>query len=219
MRDTQVEELAHKIRRMWAEERRRFDLRTSGVPSDWGNRHMNKWDGGKAKDGKHYNPVWPKIAQLCIDEHLDPLLLVRAIFYHRDQYPPEPNQAAGNTALDRYRMYTSPSTQLEIQNSLLNALGCDRALSTAEVARQKHYYNRDDACAWRLTLVSTTVNLSPLFRYCVAKNQQWDDLAEQFYSAAVKQYAQHPEIYNDVWSEWIPATLKEVIKARGEVKA
>lgn len=201
-----VEELAQRIRKLWAEERRAFDLRTTGVVTDWGNRHISEWDGG-VKDGRSYNATWPKIAELCIENHLDPLLLVRATFY-RKEMAPNPNQAVGRTALDRYQMYVAPGTVLEIKNSLLNALDCNKSLAQSEVVRQKTYFDRDDVGAWRMTLLSSSVNLSPLFRYCVAKSQGWDDIAEDFEATAQRQYAQNPMLYDEAWAALIPEDLR-----------
>ncbi len=217
MHDTRIDNTAQHIRKVWAEERRRFELRTTGVASDWGNRHMCRWDGGVANDGKHYNPVWPRIAALCDKYNLVPDLLVRAMFHNRMQYPPEPSQAVGNEAISRYRLFTSASTRLERTADIRSAFGCDKSLSTAEVARQKKYFKRDEAGAWRITLVTMTVNLSPLFRYCVACNQGWDDIAMQFQSPAMRQYLQNADLYDEVWGEYIPENLKKIDRVHEEV--
>ena len=206
--DSTVDQLASDIRQLWVNAHRDWELRTTGTPSDWGHRFMTKWDGGVSEDGRVHGSVWVKIALFVMANELDLEVLITAVFYKQLYKPPYPNMAHGAAALERYRVYTSPGTQLELRNELIYALESQKQRATSDVLTKTKYYNLDDNIAWRITIGSKSIPLTPLFRYCVAVNQQWSDIAEQYYPTARKQYKQRPKLYDDVWGEWIPPDFK-----------
>ena len=57
----------------------------------------------------------------------------------------------------------------------------------------------------RRAITSKQLNLSPLFRYCLAKEVNFVDLARRFYRAAKEQYLCAPEEYREVWKNGLPA--------------
>lgn len=203
-------DLAKKIRCLWVSEYRDFELRTKGKSTDWGSRHMNRWDGGDSADGKFYKAVWPKIATFVEEHELDAELLVRAMFYRCLNYAPMPNQAHGGTALERYRIYTSPTTQVEMKTELMYSFESQKSRALREVFSKKTYYKLDETTAWRVTIGDPVVPFTPLFRYCVAVNQGWDDIGTAFEGKAKRQYKQFAELYNEVWTDWIPASLRAI---------
>ncbi len=209
MHDGQLSTLAQCIREMWVAEYRDFELRTTGLATGWGRRHMVHWDGGNTPDGKVCKPVWPKIAKHVTENDLEPDLLVRALFYRKTDYPPTPNQAHGPYALEQYRLYTSPGTTLEIKSDLIHGFDSQKQRALSEVASKTTYFKLDETTAWKVTVGDTDVPLTPLFRYCVACNQGWDDIGTKFEAQAKKQYRRFAAVYNEVWGAWIPETLKK----------
>lgn len=207
--------LTERIRQLWCEEMRLFELRSKGVSTGWGNKHMSKWDGGRSSTGVMHTAVWPKIADNCISNNMDPDKLIRAMFYGCIQYAPFPNMATGTDAVAKYIVYTSPRTQLELTNKFKYEFESQKSRAISTVISLKTYQGLDEATAWKYTLASKDEPLSYLFRYCVAKNQNWNDVADIYAIQANKQYARHKEIYNKIWQDWIPSELK----AEGKIDA
>jgi hypothetical protein len=208
--DEKIKRLGQEIRRMWVEEMRFFHLRTEGVDHRWGSKHMARWDGGTDKNSRTHKPVWPQIAKFCTDNQINPALMVRAMFYSAPKgLPPQPNQCKGAFALARYEKYTGFESQLELKTSLMYKFEAQKALALGNVHRLKDYNGHDDDTAWRLTITSKHDPFTPLFRYCVAMNQGWDDLAVLYADDARYQYTRDAEVYNEVWGEWIPEELKK----------
>jgi hypothetical protein len=210
----QIEALAKYIRALWVAEYHDFELRTKGIATDWGTHHMSKWDGGETSDGKTCTAVWPRIARFCIEHNLEPDLLIRAVYYRKVDFPPHPNQAHGAKALEVYRAYTAPATRMEIKTELIHKFESQKQRALSDVFSKKHYYKLDELSAWQSAISTSAPVLTPLFRYCVAKNQGWDDLANEYQARAAKQYRRFAEIYDEVWGEWIPAELKSMARVK-----
>lgn len=216
IQESELKALAQRIRDLWVVEYRDYELRTKGKATGWGSRHMNQWDGGQnTTSGKSYKPVWPKIAEFCLAYDLEPETLLHALFYRRVDYPPMPNQAHGADALDKYRNYTAPGTNLEIKTELIHAFESQKQRALSDVFTKKTYYKLDESTAWRVTIASDDKSLTPLFRFCVAKNQGWEDVAEQYVAQATKQYKRFADLYDEVWGDWIPMDFKMTVKKGG----
>src|SRR5688572_8189561 len=109
-------QLEPRLRSAWVEARRDWEMRNRGVASKWGKRRVVQYDGGISKEGKHYKPAWPKLAEFCWTNNLIPEVLVDAVFhFSSSQYPPTPNQAKGEKAIQLYQKYLSPGTQSDIR--------------------------------------------------------------------------------------------------------
>jgi hypothetical protein len=210
MSTKQLEALSQRIRDLWVAEYRDFELRTKGKATGWGSRHMAKWDGGETADGKLCRPVWPRIADFVLEYDLDPDVLVHAMFWRRVDYPPTPNQAHGQFALEQYRLYTSPGTRLEIKTELIHSFESQKQRAMADVFAKKTYHKLDEKTAWRVVVGSNTTPLTPLFRYCVARNQGWEDIAVDFVKPALRQYRRLADLYDEVYGDWIPADIKRI---------
>lgn len=203
-----IKQLSQEIRSMWCEEMRNFELKNTGKVSGWGNKEIPRWDGGETAAGVFCKPVWPEIARLCVDQQLEPHTLIRAIFHNVMVKPPYPNMATGNYALEKYRQYNSSGTVLENKTKIQYEFDSQKSSIIANVRSLIDYHKYDERTAWRIATVSQKVPLSPLFRYCVSANQQWDDISCKYKDAAIRQYRQMSNLYNEVWGEWIPKTLK-----------
>ncbi len=202
------QQLSERIRALWCEEMRDFNLRNKGLPGNWGTRHIVKWDGGRDDKGSSFTPVWPKIAQFCIQHDLEPEILVRALFY-RQANTPRPNQAHGPYALDTYIAYTQSRTKLDQKSQIIYEFESQKARVVAETVRLKKYHRLEEQMAWRSVIASRDQPLSPLFRYCVCMNQKWHDMSVDYLDAARRQYKRDSKLYDEVWGDWIPQQLKE----------
>ncbi len=143
---------------------------------------------------------WQKIADLCHDEKIDPQLYITTIF--ADIKPgekfPNPNYFYGQKALDRWRsLRRGQEKTVELALRIENELAASRMGYYLAMGFNKRR-------AYRTTLVDDTLNLSPLFRYCVAKSLDYDDIVEHFYEAAAMQYMQFPGYYDKYWHDFLP---------------
>lgn len=203
--ETDIAQLARDIREMWCSERRYFELRTEGVSTDWGEKHMAQWDGGTTSTGKKYAPVWPKIARYCLDRNLNPPTLIRAIFRAANRgFMPQPSHATGDKALQKYNAYIGTGSQLEMKNTLLYKFESQKLCAFSAIQRLVHYSDKTEEVAWRLTLTNMHEPLTPLFRYCAALQRKFADVADMFELDALYQYKRDADLYNEIWGDMIP---------------
>lgn len=204
------EALGSRIRMLWCIERRYFDLRHEGVPENWGAHHMPSWDGGLGANGKHHENIWPRIASFCLENKLQPTTLVKAMFHNaQKRRPPTPNAACGPKALQRYKEYDAPAVGISLEADHKHRLEAQKQCVAASVFRLQKYSEKDEKSAWRQAITNPTDPLTPLFRYCVARNQGWEDIAEMYQGQAEYQYDFSPEVYNAVWGDWLPDDLRK----------
>lgn len=204
------EEIAATIRACWVEEYRKFILRTKGVSTDWGSRSFVKWDGGQdSRSGAIYKNVWLSIADNCIEHDVDPYTFVKAMFHNRMKTP-WPNMATGEYGIGRYSEYMNPKTQLEIKSDIVNSFEAQKARILSTVSRYIHFNKWDEKDSWIIAITDHNEPFTPLFRYSVAKNQGWTDVANEYLIPARQQYKTHRKLYDEVWEEWIPDELRSV---------
>lgn len=213
-----LDKLGEKIRELWCEERKFFDLRNTGISSNWGSLTIRRWDGGKTVSGRFYKPVWPIIAKFCLDHDLEPEQLIKAMFYKTVLTAPLPNMAHGNYALDKYRQYTLPTTNLEIKTKAITEFETQKSRAYSTVNSLVKYNGVDEQTAWKMVIADSKLPLTPLFRYCISKNQDWPILYEKYKDPAIRQYKRNSEIYNEVWKEWIPMDLRSIKEKKNERK-
>lgn len=144
--------------------------------------------------------AWQRIADLCRDEKIDPQLYITTIFADMaiGEKFPNPDYFYGPKALDRWRALCRGQ-----ERTVELALRIETEIAAARMG----YYQAmgfKKRRAYRTTLVDDTLNLSPLFRYCVAASLDYDDIAEHFYAAAVMQYMQFAGYYDQYWHKFLP---------------
>mgnify|MGYP000497010023 FL=1 len=67
--------------------------------------------------------------------------------------------------------------------------------------------------AVRYVLLDPESRLSGLFRYSMAVQHHLDDVAEQYYAAAMLEYGTNRQLYDEVWAEAISQELKQAASA------
>jgi hypothetical protein len=211
----QMQNLAIRIRRLWVEGVRDYELRTRGIASGWGNYEMPTWDGGINSKGQANECVWEKIAQFCIDQDMVPEVLVKAMF-HDALYMPRPNQSHGDFARGRYAYYNSPLVQGQIKTNIKNAFESQQSYAAANTQRLKRSGGLTEEEALRSAVLAKVTPLSPLFKYCVLKNLG-RPVAEDYAEVAYYQYRQFPKQYDEVWGDWIPQELRDRVQKGGDL--
>jgi hypothetical protein len=201
-----VHVLANYIRQLWVDEYRDFELRTTGSATGWGSYRMTKWDGGTNSTGKHYESTWNRIATFCLTNDFQPERLVSAMFFNA-KYPPQPNQAHGPFAVTKYRVYKEPTTRQAIRTSIHNDFEAQKSFIAANLHSLCKYGGKSEDIAIREIALTSTNTLSQLCRYCVLKSRN-RPIAEKYADVAFREYRRFPDLYDEIWGDWIPQELR-----------
>jgi hypothetical protein len=65
------EQLFAHVRSLYCFYRCQFVVRTTGRDCDFGSRPIPRYDGGTDSDGRHYQPVWPRLTRFILEKELD----------------------------------------------------------------------------------------------------------------------------------------------------
>lgn len=170
-----------------------------------------RWDGGIDSYGRQHVAVWPRIAAYMIEHGFSPVVCIRYRFEAAGgkNRPVFPNQIALREYIREYRDLHVP-VSAEVYSA--------RLLSEAESARNVVLFAESEqemtqAQAVEYALLGGTLDLSPLFSYCLAMSVQRPELAQVFAARALLQFAEDPEGYRDSqWAPWLPAWLDEALR-------
>src|ERR1700739_2767163 len=160
-----------------------------------------RWDEPKERGGE---TIWEKNARFVIQYELVPEELMGRIFRTLGQEAPQPNVLCGPKALAIYRQQTAQS---------LRIIEIDWALQKNTARRRLLEYQQlqlgDNEQAWRALLLDPTSCLSDLFRFVLARQEGYADLAEFYRDAALSQYLCDSKQYDQVWGNVIPEELRQ----------
>lgn len=199
--------LAEKIRSEYCRQRERWEVDRTGASTKWGKGHIPRWDGGQSGDGTRHRSVWEQAANKVIQKRYDPTRFVEAQFAVRWANVPQPSHLLSEKAEEIYesRRQEDSSTLLRLftfqQNRFVSALQL-ASLSAALTAAGPKAIQRS-------VLTDLMVDISALFRYCVAYSENHQDIVEKFELLALEQYLGQPDDYDRIWGSWIPAALKK----------
>lgn len=200
--DTVIESLAALLRRLFVVAYRSAKYNADGRESDWGSRHMPRWDGGDDDNGT-YTAIWPKAAKLCLAEQMDPGTFVSAQFAAGRGSIPSPAHLTGPNAVARY-VRVSASVPL----TLRQALASQMSLLKEETAWRQLQREVSQHVAARSVLCDRNLDLSGLFRYVIAVKAGQVDIADRYRDAALQQYVLQREAYDQTWASMIPEDLR-----------
>jgi hypothetical protein len=196
---------------------RAFLLRTRGVRSRYGDRPLPVWDGGETADGRRHTAVWPKVAGFVRRHGLDLGRLVRCVFAARAVGtaggaalgpPPPPTMLYSAEALRLYRADADRRHDADRESARAELCSQAEAFRAALVLRSALR-----AAGWSAEEVARSVvgdealPLSALFRFCVAAQEGYQDLADRYFRPALRQYTAGRALCDDVWGERLPAAL------------
>lgn len=164
-----------------------------------------------AKSVESKDMIWLTIARKVIARRMDPGLFVRRYFasLHSDSKSPRASMMNSDTVFNNYDRGREASNQIirvafRIQTE------------TAETEMCLAQQHEPKLTAWESVLTDDDIPISSLFRYCLAlkialenKSRRFKDVAEQYARLAALQYIEDPDVYDEVWGEWIPAGFRE----------
>jgi hypothetical protein len=201
--------LASMVRAVYIQQRQQHDAKMSGVLKEY--RPGAKWDGGSGSDGRTYLPIWPKITQRLLDEEINPIRAVFALFAACDTQrdSPAPNWLLSPKWLERLR---APLSEDDV----------DRIRSAVQSEKdQLTTYLHSTLCEFDdmemsktdkllMALTNAKAGWSPLLRYALAVREKLPLVAKQFKDAATLQYLMAIDVYNELYGDMIPKELRDV---------
>jgi len=200
-------ELAARLRAAYIRERRLFEQRLTGRPSQYNS--SVHWDGGRGKNGSVRQSIWPKVARFVQQYQLDPEAFIRHQFVLGEgQHVILPNQLYNADALRRHR------EQADLERKVLAAaFGSQQETLRKSVQAAQEM---SDLAGYKLSprdlqlsvLLNESLPLSALFRYCLAYSEGLAKVAAIYKEAAARQYMRNSRTYDLVWGSWIPEEFK-----------
>ena len=165
------------------------------------------WDGGLDFWGHQWQPVWPTLVRLTIENRLDAARLVQAQFTAA-----KPGRRPSPTDL-------GPKVQAHYQDVRTNAVECLRF----DLQCQFHSF-QNQVCdlqrmlprlteEQRLTMAiynTYSVHATPMFRYCVATEFGFHEVAASFEREALGEYAFQIAGYDQAWAASVPERLRQL---------
>ncbi len=191
-------------------ERRNWETLKTGKPS--GYRPAATYDGAGPKTIEGVAVVekpkanrWQLFERWCAANKVDASEFIRYVFRHlppSTDNPPEPFQLGTPTNLARWRK-GKPAMEEEFRQSL------DRQSKVAKreitVHQAVHEETYEDACL--LTVGSSHLSLTPLFRFCLATNvgtPRLRSVAGSYESRAIMELQRFRRLYMKTWAAVLP---------------
>jgi hypothetical protein len=169
---------------------------------------MPQWDGDPTgATNRATVSVWHQVADICLQQELDPEVLVAALFTPIRRPLPTPNVLKSPKFLERAERVMS----LRV-DELRDALEIQKQIYTTEIGHLQRAYKISAAEAGREALTQTGIALSSLFRYCVAAKAGDEELASHFRDGALRHYLFNRSAYDEGWGDFIPRELKRAAK-------
>lgn len=218
-RHTATQDLARQLRSWFTDQYRQQETALRGR-SHW--KSSPWWDGGlvRAADGKtrQRSSIWVKAAELLLEQRAPALPFVRYLFTRSPRKLPGPNHLVSRKLLHAF---------LSEQEGLLQISRRDLsvAMRTQEDAfRSGMGWYRDavemgmmdltEEEAIETTLLDPELNMSALYRYCVALRYGLAHVQARYYQAALRQYAGMASVYDELWGELIPQDFRAQLTVR-----
>lgn len=154
---------------------------------------------------------WLAMYQELLQKGIRPVQYVRGIFFGlkgTTQSPPAPSRLLDSQWLDFYYKVQSRWNQsIEMRFKL------ETDLALQKISAVQGMYGVSTLEAIRSVVLMTDSGLSPLYRYCLARNvrkKSMTRLAEKLQHAAAAQYMSNRGAYDrSDWGKWLPADFVE----------
>jgi hypothetical protein len=206
------DDLADRIREIYV---RHYRGRMGDEYANYGDGHIPRLDGGRDRSGRKHRPVWPKLAEFFTKHSIEPELMITTGF---EAWPgssppcPTPQFFMGDLCMKQYTQnvgsfvkrlkiqFESNYESLQTRVVLVRPVLSKRGLTDVDILRnalQDH----------------VAVEGGALFRYCMATRLNIDDVAENYFPAALQEYLLRRPQYDQAWGVTIPEELKRAADA------
>lgn len=207
MNDEEVK-LADWVREFYRKERSVHDSMLSGEAHEY--RVPKHYDGRPAAHpyGKPVESIWIKLARELRKRKVEPFDYLR---FHFSECglgrPPEPTHLLSDGHFALYE------TRREKGEGIDMDLATQASLASTNISYQRRFMERsyDDACA--IVILDPGLNLSTLFRYCMARTfpgKRFAAIAAKLEGAAVMQYLSCRGGYDKDWKSVLPKGFRQL---------
>lgn len=203
--------LSARIRAAYVREREAFETRELGEPYRY--RVPRRYDGVppvETEDGVELDrgtrSVWLRLAREFFGPGgIDPDLYIRIQFEHVPfgRRPPEPNQLG---SAGRVRTWERAFAAKEEEVRL--ALQLESEIAKMWISYHQRMVGRLKEDSYEIVLLDTALELSPLFRYCLARSiggLRFRRIAKRYEIGACVQYRRYRAYYKRHWGGVLPA--------------
>ena len=159
---------------------------------------------------ERFEKCWPKLAGI-IEQHRLPVVAYIHAQFHGGRVP-EPNMLTTEQALEKFYRFATQLQHGLAARLQAETLAFEVAVTTARAAFPSHPL----PALWQRSLLDDTVQLSPLFRYCVGYAEGFADVCAEYGRSALDQYLTFPSAYDEQWQNVIPSVLQQ--QANEELK-
>ena len=197
------------VRAVYIQQRQRHDAKMTGVLAPY--HPAPRWDGGCSGDGRQHQPIWPKITQRLLDEEINPIRAVFALFAACDtkMEAPPPNFLLSSKWMPCFKAPLSEDEQDRIRSSVQSEKD---QLTTYLHSTMCEYDDMDmsDQDKLMLALANQKTSWSPLLRYTLAVREKLPQVAKDYKDAAMLQYLMAIDVYNEMYGDMIPKEMRNV---------
>lgn len=175
----------------------------------FGDNPIPVWDGDNLEDvwGRVCKTsIWPRLAQFIADNDMDPVAYINSQFVrHHRRTPPPPQSMISDAAIEHWYAYR-PQRIEQLETMLISSQARLDAASKPMILNLG--WEKERAVRYCLNSANM-VNLSPLFRYIMAKQYRLIPIAEQLHQLALLQYVFQMTLYDAAWGDFVPIELRQ----------
>lgn len=186
----------------------------------------------RTKKRKHPDQLWLDLAKRVIQHKIEPYAFIRMQFYATGMSGGKPGTAPSPNSLNTAEAIRKFQDGMK---SRLAEVGTGWTFQMTEFERHVACSPYSGEDAWASILFSSSVQLSALFRYCMAfdiasktqdekRRSRFARVCREYRADAAEQYLDCPKAYDDVWgSDKIPHKFRrqagQIYRARYDRKA
>ena len=166
-----------------------------------------KWDGGVDSRGKHYKPIWPRLAAFAEKNNIDPVVWVQTLFSLAGTFDhvPWPQDLLLQKIIAKLH-----SSKEDICEAMRAELISEILLLRREILFSQAFSNLNKDTICRTVLADPSISVSPLTRYVTALSFGENDIAESFAESAAFQFSTYEDACKDVFNNEILEKLKQL---------
>lgn len=203
-RKKNLREYAKMVRREYIKARRRFEVSRTELPSYW--KPTARMDGAADRLGRTKPAVWPELAEFFVRHNINVQDYLFTAFLCAGFSPPTPWDLMKQSFLNHYRKKVKASAKdTEITFNFMRTF-----CKTQILSHPSYDPTSTDKSVTAAVLLDADLPLSALFRYCLARSEQLEGVAELYKAQAAVEYMRTPDDYDQVWGpDWIPADFAD----------
>lgn len=204
----------NRVRAAYFRNRRNFSLACGHDDDISETVRIPSWDGGTDKWGTTHPEVWlplVKFIRVTNDYNIESFITAQFHFLGvggTKYQPPLPHQFQSSRAVDNYQKYQQDAVNL-FRRSLTTQHNIFTDALLTKTTQFPDKMTTEDY--WLLILCDTSNALTPLYRYCVALSQAFDNIITVFRPLAYDQFLLDPQNYTTYWTGMIPDELQQPI--------